>query len=76
MTIANSETLSQAKPLETLIQELSPDLRGEVRDFVEFILTKRHPPQPTRTDFPLKGTVLRYESPFAPVAESTWEAAQ
>ena len=29
------------KPLEELIQELSPVLRSEVRDFIEFLLTKR-----------------------------------
>lgn len=29
------------KPLEELIQELPPILRAEVRDFVEFLLTKR-----------------------------------
>ena len=29
------------KPFEELIQELSPSLRAEVRDFVEFLLTKR-----------------------------------
>lgn len=29
-----------AKPLEELIRELSPALRAEVRDFVEFLLTK------------------------------------
>ena len=28
------------KPLEALIQELPPPLRAEVRDFVEFLLTK------------------------------------
>jgi hypothetical protein len=44
MNIANSETLSQAKPLETLIQELPFELREEVRDFVEFILAKRQRP--------------------------------
>ncbi len=44
MNIANSETLSQAKPLETLIQELPFELRGEVRDFVEFILAKQNRP--------------------------------
>lgn len=33
-----------AKPLEELIQELSPDLRVEVRDFVEFLLTRRTRP--------------------------------
>ena len=30
------------KPLEELIQELPPILRAEVRDFVEFLLTKRN----------------------------------
>ena len=25
---------------------------------------------------PLQGTVLRYDEPFAPVAESEWEALQ
>jgi hypothetical protein len=29
------------RPLEELIQELPPVLRAEVRDFVEFLLTKR-----------------------------------
>jgi hypothetical protein len=28
------------------------------------------------TSFPLHGTVLRYDDPFAPVAESEWEALQ
>jgi len=33
-----------AKPLEELIRELPPTLRAEVRDFVEFLLTKgEHP---------------------------------
>ncbi|MGD9047661.1 MAG: DUF2281 domain-containing protein [Anaerolineae bacterium] len=29
------------KPLEELVQELPPDLRAEVRDFVESLLAKR-----------------------------------
>jgi hypothetical protein len=29
------------KPLRELIEELPPDLHDEVRDFVEFLLTKR-----------------------------------
>jgi len=28
------------KPLDDLVKELSPDLRDEVRDFVEFLLSK------------------------------------
>jgi len=33
------------------------------------------PAQPTKT-FPLKGTVLKYDQPFAPVVEQDWEAAK
>lgn len=29
------------KPLEELVQELPPDMRAEVREFVLFLLTKR-----------------------------------
>ncbi|MCB8982715.1 MAG: DUF2281 domain-containing protein [Ardenticatenaceae bacterium] len=32
---------AQSKPLEELVQELPPDLMIEVRDFVEFLLSKR-----------------------------------
>lgn len=77
----------RVKSLETLIQELPADLRSEVRNFVEFLLLKRahvtEKPLPhewagtQRKDAsPLRGTVLRYEDPFAPVAESEWEALQ
>lgn len=30
-----------AKPLQELVQDLPPDMRAEVRDFVEFLLAKR-----------------------------------
>ena len=37
-------------------------------------------PRPVReavaAAYPLRGTVLRYDDPFAPVAESEWEALQ
>ena len=33
-----------AKPLEELIHELPPPLRLEVRNFIEFLLTKRQLP--------------------------------
>lgn len=36
------------KPLEQLIQELPPDLKAEVRDLIEFLLTKRDRPTPRR----------------------------
>lgn len=29
------------KPLQELVQELPPDMRAQVRDFVEFLLAKR-----------------------------------
>ncbi|MCR4406242.1 MAG: DUF2281 domain-containing protein [Anaerolineae bacterium] len=29
------------KPLQELVQELPPDMRAEVRDFIEFLLAKR-----------------------------------
>lgn len=77
----------RVKPLETLIQELPADLRSEVRNFVEFLLLKRTrvPEQFLHQDLtktqkkhamPLKGTVLRYDEPFAPVADTEWEALQ
>lgn len=69
----------RVKPLEVLIRELPADLRSEVRNFVEFLLAKReYIAEPLlrqdRTSSPLRGTVLRYDDPFAPVAESEWEA--
>jgi hypothetical protein len=30
-----------ARPLEEIVRELPPDLRDEVRDFAEFLLSKR-----------------------------------
>jgi hypothetical protein len=41
------------KPLEELIQQLSPTMRAEVRDFVEFLLTKhdRSLPRQLRQDW-------------------------
>jgi hypothetical protein len=78
-TAPNFDIDFQTKPLETLIQELPADLRSEVRSFVEFLLAKRvhsveRPSHQDLASFPLRGTVLRYDDPFAPVAESEWEA--
>jgi hypothetical protein len=36
-----------AKPLVELVQELPPDMQAEVRDFVEFLLSK-HGRKPTK----------------------------
>ena len=86
-TTPSSDINFRVKPLETLIQELPADLRSEVRNFVEFLLLKRTrvPEKFLHQDLnrtqqkhtmPLQGTVLRYDEPFAPVAESEWEALQ
>jgi len=32
-----------ARPLEEVVRELPPELRDQVRDFAEFLLTKRSP---------------------------------
>lgn len=32
----------QEKPLEELIKELPPDIKEEVRDFVEFLIARRN----------------------------------
>ncbi len=32
---------TRAKPLHELVQELPPDVRAEVLDFIEFLLAKR-----------------------------------
>ncbi len=33
----------EAKPLEKLVQELPPDIYEQVRDFAQFLLSKRTP---------------------------------
>ena len=33
------------KPLEELVRDLPPDLRSEIRDFVEFLLAKHSRPK-------------------------------
>ena len=34
----------RAKPLQELVQELPPDMRAEVLDFIEFLLARRSRP--------------------------------
>lgn len=76
-TMPGLDTDFRGKPLETLIQELPADLQSEVRNFVEFLLLKRmRVTEPflcqdlRKNAMPLQGTVLRYDDPFAPVAEA------
>jgi hypothetical protein len=48
------------KPLEELIHELPPDLRQQVRDFVEFLLEKRRPESPTTLRQGWAGALEKY----------------
>ncbi|MBN1875010.1 MAG: hypothetical protein JXA33_12330 [Anaerolineae bacterium] len=59
----------------TLVLEHLP---FQVGDCVEVIVTRVSKlPQPSVVEaYPLRGTVLRYDDPFAPVAESDWEILQ
>ena len=51
------------KPLEELVQELPPDMRAEVRDFVESLLAKRgrHPGRTLRQDWAGALSEYRYQ---------------
>lgn len=53
-----------AKPLEELIGELSPALRAEVRDFVEFLLTKRVQPGKRKLRQDWAGALQAYQSQY------------
>jgi len=55
---------AMARPLEDLVQELPPDMRAEVRDFVEFLLAKRdrHSGKPLRQDW--AGALREYRQQY------------
>lgn len=59
----------------TLVLEHLPFERGE---YVQVIVMRVPKPVQESVDdsCPLRGTVLHYDDPFAPVAESEWEALQ
>ncbi len=59
----------------TLILEQLPFQVGE---YVKVIVMRVPKPAQQATDaaHPLHGTVLHYDDPFAPVAESEWDALQ
>lgn len=50
----------------------------QVGEHVEVIVMRVPKPkqEATAAAYPLRGTVLRYDDPFAPVAESDWDALQ
>jgi Protein of unknown function (DUF2281) len=54
------------KPLKELVRELPPHLENEVRDFVEFLLSKetssKQAAQPLRQDWAEKITISEYSS--------------
>ncbi len=52
------------KPLEELIRELPPDLRQQVRDFVEFLLEKRGPEGHARLRQDWAGALEKYKDKF------------
>ncbi len=57
MNIAN-------KPLEELIRELPPALRVEVRNFVEFLLTKRVQPRGRKLRQDWAGALRSYQQQY------------
>lgn len=70
----------QAYRLETVVPndgELQlkdlPFLPGET---VEIIILAMYKPQNKTHAFPLKNTVLKYEDPTEPIAESDWDVLQ
>jgi hypothetical protein len=67
-----------------VLDELPTERMVEVLDFARFLQTRQAPVKnademirlSTQAEYPLRGAVLRYDEPFAPVAESDWEALQ
>jgi hypothetical protein len=67
-----------------VLDELPTEHMVEVLDFARFLQTRQAPVKnademirlSTQSEYPLRGVVLRYDEPFAPVAESDWEALQ
>ena len=56
-----------AKPLEELIGELPPTLRAEVRDFVEFLITKRASPKEVKLRQDWAGALKAYQQQYSSV---------
>jgi hypothetical protein len=68
-----------------VLDELPTEHMVEVLDFALFLQTRQSPGWKnademirlsTQAEYPLRGAVLHYDEPFAPVAESDWEALQ
>lgn len=48
---------NHTKPIEDLVKELPPDLRNEVRDFVEFLLSREQNIGPGAAAFSWEGAL-------------------
>lgn len=55
---------TEARPLDELVQELPPDLRAEVRDFVEFLLAKRRRGEKGRLRQDWAGALREYREQY------------
>ena len=66
------------KPLKELVQELPSHLEDEVRDFVEFLLSKetssKQAAQPLRQDWAEKITISEYSSVELQHLANRWRA--
>lgn len=59
---------AMTKPLETLVRELPPAMRAEVRGFVEFLLTKRRRTARRRLRQDWAGALQAYRQQYTSVA--------
>jgi len=62
------------KTLLSVLEDLPPSCQMEVLEFALFIRTQNRR-FTERSRYPLRGTIIRYDEPFAPVAQDRWEAA-
>ncbi len=51
-----------------------PEAKGMLGKDVEIVIREVAVESPGTERFPLRGSVLKYEGPFEPVAEEDWEA--
>lgn len=70
----NVATEPVEKTLLSVLEDLPPSCQMEVLEFALFIRTQNRR-FTERSRYPLRGTIIRYDEPFAPVAQDRWEAA-
>ena len=59
--------MASTKSLDELVQELSPDCQMEVRDFVEFLLTRRSTPQGNKLQQNWAGALREHRGQYSSV---------